>query len=416
MSLKMLKVENVSKVYRLGVIGSGTLYRDIQSWWALKRGREDPYQKIGETRQIKKDFFYALDNVSFEVNAGETIGIIGRNGAGKSTLLKLLTRITYPTKGRIYLNGRVSSMLEVGTGFHPEMTGRENIYMNGAILGMTKREISEKIEEIIDFSECREFIDTPVKRYSSGMYVKLAFSVAAHLDNEIVIMDEVLAVGDMAFQNKCIDRMKRIANDEGKTVLYVSHNMSTIRRLCSRCIVLEHGKVIYDGEIERAIAVYLGGEEASRMSASAVIDNSSGMKKHGIWAETLAFHGAGGCIFDSSEPLKFSLDLHCEENAPRELKLRALIHSLNGSLSGASVCELDLRGAPERCEREMKIDISTLVPGIYYLNYDIFRTMGDAYENLSSCRQGFYFEKKSAERSTTWKAGSWGSVRFPTLR
>lgn len=201
----VLKVDNIKKRYRLGVIGGGTLQGDIQSWWARIRGKEDPNLKIGSDTNTKRGSFMALDGISFEVKKGERLGIIGGNGAGKSTTLKLLSRVTAPTEGTIYINGRISSMLEVGTGFHPELTGRENVYLNGAILGMSKEEVDKKIEDIIDFSECRQFIDTPVKRYSSGMYVKLAFSVAAHLDSEILIMDEVLAVGDMNFQKKMFE-------------------------------------------------------------------------------------------------------------------------------------------------------------------------------------------------------------------
>ena len=252
----MLKVDNVYKKYRLGVIGGGTLTGDLQSWWAKVRHKEDPNSKIGAKPYEKNEEFYALNGISFEVKKGETLGIIGGNGAGKSTTLKLLSQVTAPTDGKIYLNGRIASMLEVGTGFHPELTGRENIYLNGAILGMTKAEIDSKVEEIIDFSECRQFIDTPVKRYSSGMYVKLAFSVAAHLDSEIMIMDEVLAVGDVNFQQKCLGKMKDIAKYNGRTILYVSHNMNTIRALCNRCIVLNKGKLIYDGNTEEAIRLY----------------------------------------------------------------------------------------------------------------------------------------------------------------
>lgn len=254
----MIRIDNVSKQYRLGQIGGGTLQGDLQSWWAKKRGKEDPNSKIGAKVYAKNEKFMALDGVSFEVKRGERVGIIGHNGAGKSTLLKLLSRVTAPTKGEIGLNGRVASMLEVGTGFHGELTGRENIYMNGAILGMTKKEIDAKMEDIIEFSECRQFIDTPVKRYSSGMYVKLAFSVAAHLDSEIMIMDEVLAVGDTRFQHKCLTKMREVAENEGRTILYVSHNMNTIRRLCNKCIVLEHGKKIFEGDVEEAIALYVG--------------------------------------------------------------------------------------------------------------------------------------------------------------
>lgn len=257
MSELMIKVKNLSKKYKLGTIGGTTLKDELQRRKAKRKNQEDPTVKIGSEMSCNKgEEFFALSNISFEVAKGEAVGIIGHNGAGKSTLLKLITRITAPTEGKIYLNGRVASMLEVGTGFHQELTGRENIYVNGAILGMTKKEIDKKIEEIIDFSECREFIDTPVKRYSSGMYVKLAFSVSAHLDSEILIMDEVLAVGDVAFQNKCIEKMSSVAA-EGKTILYVSHNMSTIRKLCKKCVVLDRGRITYIGDTERAIAVYM---------------------------------------------------------------------------------------------------------------------------------------------------------------
>ena len=251
-----IKIEGVKKQYKLGQIGGGTLQADLQSWWARVRGKEDPNRKIGDNR-IFGEKFMALNGIDLTIYEGERVGIIGRNGAGKSTLLKLLARVTAPTEGDIDIYGRITSMLEVGTGFNGELTGRENIYMNGAILGMTKAEIDSKIEDIIDFSEVSEFIDTPVKRYSSGMFVKLAFSVAAHLDSEIMIMDEVLAVGDMAFQKKCLDKMSEVSASEGRTILYVSHNMNTIRRLCDRCIVLDEGKIVFNGDVEKAIEIYL---------------------------------------------------------------------------------------------------------------------------------------------------------------
>ena len=254
----MIKIENVSKQYKLGEIGGTTLRDELQRRSARRHGREDPTRKIGAKNYNKGEIFKALDGVSFDVKKGERVGIIGHNGAGKSTLLKLISRVTAPSGGRIGLNGRVASMLEVGTGFHGELTGRENVYMNGAILGMTRKEIDAKIKDIIDFSECRQFIDTPVKRYSSGMYVKLAFSVAAHLDSEIMIMDEVLAVGDMAFQKKCLDKMSDVSRAEGRTILYVSHNMNTIRQLCDRVIVLDQGKVVFDGDVEEGIGCYVG--------------------------------------------------------------------------------------------------------------------------------------------------------------
>ncbi len=253
---EVLLMEVVSKEYRTGQIGYGTLKRDLQSWWAKVRHKEDPNGKLTGGRYRADGTFRALDGIDLSVRRGETLGIIGRNGAGKSTLLKLLSRITEPTEGVISFRGRIASMLEVGTGFHPELTGRENIYLNGAILGMKKAEIDEKASDIIAFSECADFIDTPVKRYSSGMLVKLAFAVAAHLDGEILILDEVLAVGDMAFQKKSLEKMLSVAREEGRTVLCVSHNMDTVRSLCRRCIVLEEGKKIFDGGTEEAIALY----------------------------------------------------------------------------------------------------------------------------------------------------------------
>ena len=258
-----IKISGVKKMYKLGQIGGGTLQADLQSWWARKRGKEDPNTKIGDNQRSNGQTFMALNGIDLSIYQGEAVGIIGSNGAGKSTLLKLLCRVTAPTEGEIDINGRIASMLEVGTGFNGEMTGRENVYMNGAILGMTKQEIDAKMEQIIEFSEVREFIDTPVKRSSSGMFVKLAFSVAAHLDSEIMIMDEVLAVGDMAFQTKCLDKMREAANRDGRTVLYVSHNMNTIRKLCDRVIVLDKGKVVFEGGVDEGIALYLGSKSTS---------------------------------------------------------------------------------------------------------------------------------------------------------
>lgn len=253
----VIKINGLKKRYRMGQISGGTLTADLQSWWARVRGREDPNMPLGTNQRLIGKVFWALNGVDLTIHKGEVVGIIGMNGAGKSTLLKILSRITAPTEGEVRIKGRIASMLEVGTGFSPEMTGRENVYLNGAILGMSKAEIDAKMDDIIAFSECADFIDTPVKRYSSGMYVKLAFSVAAHLDSDILIMDEVLAVGDAKFQKKCLGKMGDAATEEGKTVLYVSHNMATIRQLCSRVVVLKEGRVIYDGEVEDGIAVYM---------------------------------------------------------------------------------------------------------------------------------------------------------------
>jgi lipopolysaccharide transport system ATP-binding protein len=239
----VIKVENLSKEYQLGVIGHGTLYRDLQSYWARLRGKEDPNSKVHDKTRVHGDRFWALQDISFEIEAGDRVGIIGRNGAGKSTLLKILSRVTTPSKGNVKIKGRIASLLEVGTGFHPELTGRENIYLNGAILGMSKSEVKSKFDEIVDFSGVEDFIDTPVKRYSSGMYVRLAFAVAAHLDPEILIVDEVLAVGDMAFQKKCLGKMEDVSKNQGRTVLFVSHNIPAIVSLCNISILLSNGSL-----------------------------------------------------------------------------------------------------------------------------------------------------------------------------
>jgi len=257
-----IEVENISKMYRLGNIGTGTLSHDLNRWWAKVRGKEDPFLRIGEENDRSKkgnsQYVWALQNINFEVGHGEILGIIGKNGAGKSTLLKILSRVTAPTTGEIRLKGRIASLLEVGTGFHPELTGRENIFLNGAIMGMSKREIQAKLDEIIDFSGVDRYIDTPVKRYSSGMYVRLAFGVAAHLEPEILIVDEVLAVGDAEFQKKCLGKMEDVSKKEGRTVLFVSHNMAAVKALCTKALVLKNGKVdLIKGDTEKAIQHYL---------------------------------------------------------------------------------------------------------------------------------------------------------------
>jgi lipopolysaccharide transport system ATP-binding protein len=256
-----IKVENLSKIYRLGEIGTGTISLDMERWFKTRiLKQEDPFLKIGETNDRANkgasDIVYSLQDINFEINQGDAVGIIGRNGAGKSTLLKILSRVTTPTTGKINIKGRVASLLEVGTGFHPELTGRENIYLNGAILGMRKREIDSQLDEIIDFSGVERYIDTPVKRYSSGMYVRLAFAVAAHLESEILIVDEVLAVGDLEFQKKCLGKMGEVSKGEGRTVLFVSHNMAAVNNLCKEAILIKNGKLIENGNAQKITALY----------------------------------------------------------------------------------------------------------------------------------------------------------------
>ncbi|TKC08191.1 ATP-binding cassette domain-containing protein [Pedobacter polaris] len=255
-----IKVENLSKAYQLGQIGTGTISRDIERWYAKLRGKEDPFLRIGEINdqntKSESDIVWSLRDINFEIEQGDAVGIIGRNGAGKSTLLKILSRITSPTTGKISGKGRIASLLEVGTGFHPELSGRENIFLNGAILGMRKKEIVRKLDEIVDFAGIERYLDTPVKRYSSGMYVRLAFAVAAHLESEILIVDEVLAVGDAEFQKKCLGKMDEVSKGQGRTVLFVSHNMDAVMNLCKNGIVLNSGKSEFVGNIHDCIEYY----------------------------------------------------------------------------------------------------------------------------------------------------------------
>jgi ABC-type polysaccharide/polyol phosphate transport system ATPase subunit len=261
MSNTVIEFNNVGKQYILGTIGTGTLSQDLNRWWATIRGKEDPYLKIGETndrtQKGESRFVWALRDINFKVEQGDVVGIIGKNGAGKSTLLKILSRVTSPTTGDIKIKGRIASLLEVGTGFHPEMTGRENIFMNGSIMGMTKAEIKSKFDEIVDFAGVAKYVDTPVKRYSSGMMVRLGFAIAAHLEPEILVVDEVLAVGDAEFQKKAIGKMKDVSQQGGRTVLFVSHNMDSMLNLCNKGTILENGKVVFESDIRSAVAEYL---------------------------------------------------------------------------------------------------------------------------------------------------------------
>ncbi len=411
----VLKVENVKKKYRLGVIGGGTLQGDLQSWWAKVRGREDPNQKIGAADPGKKSFL-ALDDISFEVKKGERLGIIGGNGAGKSTTLKILSRVTAPTEGTVCINGRISSMLEVGTGFHPELTGRENIYLNGAILGMSRAEVDRKMEDIIAFSECGPFIDTPVKRYSSGMYVKLAFSVAAHLDCEIMIMDEVLAVGDMKFQQKCLKKMQEVANTEGRTILYVSHNMNTIRQLCNRCIVLQKGRVIYEGEVEEAIGVYLGNDFSDSKNRISITEqmHDPGWKDPKVLAEELQVEGEKN-QFLYGERLKFAVRIRNRSKKREEIFLRAQIRSAAGMpvMMSASKNSIVLE-AGEQTRKRYDMNTADLAPGNYTLTLVLYEVGAlGADSNVDVLRDLYRFrikEKPGFNHNMPWNPQWWGYV------
>ena len=409
-----IQVSGVKKMYKLGQIGGGTLQKDLQSWWARKRGKEDPNTKIGEGERSHGDTFMALNGVDLTIYQGEAVGIIGHNGAGKSTLLKLLSRVTAPTDGEIDINGRIASMLEVGTGFNGELTGRENVYMNGAILGMTKSEIDAKMEQIIEFSEVREFIDTPVKRYSSGMFVKLAFSVAAHLDAEIMIMDEVLAVGDMAFQKKCLTKMREAAKQDGRTVLYVSHNMNTIRQLCDRCIVLDKGKVIFNGDVEDAINVYLG----AKIKSDTVVNlcemhRDPEFNPHDITMTLFEVLNNKRSVFYVGDIIKCRL-CFTSKKVINEAYIRIIIKTVEGAPVTMSTVYKGIRIDEPNKEYEfiVDIDISTIVPGTYTLSpvfYEVNEFGGNC--NLDGLKDPFCFEISSVEgfnNNMQWQSRYWG--------
>lgn len=403
-----LRLQGVSKRYRLGQFGGGTLNGLLQSKLAAALGREDPNQKLGDNRQAGE--FFALRDINLTVRKGEALGIIGPNGAGKSTLLKLLSRITAPTEGVIDLYGKVTSMLEVGTGFHGEMTGRENVYLNGAILGMTTREIDETIGDIIAFSEVGLFIDTPVKRYSSGMYVKLAFSVAAHLHSDILIMDEVLAVGDMAFQKKCLDRMAR-AKQEGRTVLYVSHNMHTIRRLCDRCILLDGGRIRFDGSPEEAIRRYLGTGGAERVRSCESLPR-----------EPICRGGArilrtelSATEIREGEKLSLLLTFRAEEQFC-DLRFRMILFS-GGSPVGMVTAGEPVRVRPGENRVGLTFDLDCLAPGTYSgraVLYQVNPYGGECIRDVADPAVVFRKTVEAPDDTTqVWKEGVWGHIRFP---
>lgn len=416
---EIIKIKNVVKEYRLGAIGGGTLKNDLQTFFARLRKKEDPNSQIGSQPIANAGGrFRALDGVSFIVNQGEAVGIIGHNGAGKSTLLKLLSRVTAPTSGTISFNGRIASMLEVGTGFHAELTGRENIFLNGAILGMTKKEISSKINDIIHFAEMERFIDTPVKRYSSGMYVKLAFAVAAHLDSEIMVMDEVLAVGDMKFQQKCLGKMGDAAANDGKTVLYVSHNMNTIRQLCTRCIVLKRGKVIFDGDTEEAIAVYTeaGTDEKYREKDLRGVSRyylvEAGRNASFTYME---FIGVKNNTFSSKDIMKVRLTWKAE--VPIEnTSVRFVIWSINGNPVASAISMDFCTSSPDHDNiYDFEIPLNQLMEGLYEVQLVLFQRneFGTSTE-IDVIRQGFSFEITTNDK-LIWSP-QWGHICLPEMR
>ena len=411
-----IQVSGVKKMYRLGQIGGGTLQADLQSWWARIRGKEDPNTKIGEDQRSNGETFMALNGIDLTIYQGEAVGIIGSNGAGKSTLLKLLSKVTAPTEGEIDIYGRIASMLEVGTGFNGELTGRENVYMNGAILGMTKQEIDAKMEQIIEFSEVREFIDTPVKRYSSGMFVKLAFSVAAHLDSEIMIMDEVLAVGDMAFQKKCLNKMREAAKQDGRTVLYVSHNMNTIRQLCDRCIVLDKGKIKYNGDVDNAIELYLGTNNQFKNSYQFTKEQHGNQISDDFLIQAIKIHGNDQCKFELGETIKFDLSIALMHDYS-EVRFRVVVDYGDGTHAGTMISKdvLYLKKNQNQII-EMQMDTTHLMKGTYRISISAF--VYDKFGNqmvIDGVYPAFYMElveKVSEKHPVMWLHQYWGHVRL----
>ena len=415
-----IQVSGVKKMYRLGQIGGGTLQADLQSWWARKRGKEDPNTKIGEGERSHGDTFMALNGIDLTIYQGEAIGIIGSNGAGKSTLLKLLSRVTAPTEGDIDIYGRIASMLEVGTGFNGELTGRENVYMNGAILGMTKQEIDAKMEEIIEFSEVREFIDTPVKRYSSGMFVKLAFSVAAHLDAEIMIMDEVLAVGDMAFQTKCLDKMREAANKDGRTVLYVSHNMNTIRKLCDRCIVLDSGKVVFNGNVEEAVERYLNvHKEMYLVNEYDGNRNRNDIDRNIQILKTTFTSKEDSPIFYDDE--KIEMDIEYVASRPfNDLAFRWTICSSDDLRVGMATSAASIIANNGKNHIKISVPLDWVAPGKYFVDLTAYSVNQYGNNQLHDVvKAALSFERIvsiNANNKMDWNHNWWGYLMLPEIK
>ncbi len=417
MSERVLEIDRVSKKYRLGSIGGRTLHDDLTSWWARKRNREDPTRKIGAgPRPNPNETFMALTDVSFSADRGDALGILGRNGAGKSTMLKLISRITAPTEGEIRIRGRVASLLEIGTGFNQELTGRENIFLNGSILGMRKAEIASKINEIIEFSEIEQFIDTPVKRYSSGMYVKLGFAVAAHLDPDILICDEVLAVGDLTFQQKCLGKMSDVARG-GRCVLYVSHNMRTINQLCTRAVYLEKGGLVYDGSVSRAMDLYAG---SGLRSIDRDLNAMSRGKNQGLLIRMLSMHilGSETMEYQMDDTMEFSLVLRSDVVESR-LRLRLVLK--NNSSSPVAMTQTEAFEVASGDVRTLKIrfPLDFVAPGEYSIKLMLAggnpRGKSPTYDVLEDVGHFIISDDPTRTEGFLWQEPIWGNARLRPL-
>jgi lipopolysaccharide transport system ATP-binding protein len=410
----VIKAENISKLYRLGQVGTGTLSHDLKRWWAMARGKEDPYMKIGvendRTKKADSDYAWALKDINFEIRQGDTLGIIGKNGAGKSTLLKVLSRVTSPTTGQIKVKGRIASLLEVGTGFHPELTGRENIYMNGAILGMTRREIDQKFDEIVDFAGVELYIDTPVKRYSSGMYVRLAFGVAAHLEPEILIVDEVLAVGDAEFQKKCLGKMGDVAS-HGRTIIFVSHNMQAVQSLCKTALYLKAGQVVDYGATDKVINNYLSREVKNCTTKEWDMASAPGNEMVKVMGAELIpqYQQSEVDVLDVNTPFDLKFDFYVEQEG-LVLNLTAILYSMTG------VIVFNVGTSPEKMKKGMHTAVLK-IPG-RLLNDDVYSVslyfVKDGSKVHFVMNELLTFEVVDEPRKNAWY-GKWPGVVRPSL-
>ncbi len=395
MSQTVISVENLSKSYRLGQIGTGTLSRDLEVWLAKLRGKPNPLLRIGEKDHGNQDgeTLWALKDVSFQVQQGEVLGIIGRNGAGKSTLLKILSRVTAPTSGVIKVKGRIASLLEVGTGFHPELTGRENIYLNGAILGMTKQEITRKFDEIVAFAEIEKFIDTPVKRYSSGMYVRLAFAVAAHLESEILLVDEVLAVGDAEFQKKCLGKMGDVASKEGRTVLFVSHNMGAIKQICNSGIEIKGGVIVNSGDIDSIISEYFSNTSKAESFVDLTNHRGRDINSKQVMVSCELYTGCkSSAEFYTNGEFKAKVIFEANQNVTKKASLGIDIRNRFGDTLFASNMfqhKVSIIIEPQQSVYEVLIEITklNLTPGLYSLSL----YWGNGSYDIDIIRNAIYF-------------------------
>ncbi|MBA6152698.1 ABC transporter ATP-binding protein [Gelidibacter maritimus] len=394
----ILKAENISKQYRLGLVGTGTISHDLNRWWAGIRGKEDPYLKVGSindrSTKADSDYVWALRDINFEVQQGEVLGIIGKNGAGKSTLLKILSRVTIPTTGEIKTKGRIASLLEVGTGFHPELTGRENIYLNGAILGMTKAEIKAKEAEIIEFSGCERYVYTPVKRYSSGMRVRLAFAVAAFLEPDILVIDEVLAVGDAEFQKKAIGKMQDISKGDGRTVLFVSHSMAAVKSLCTRAIVLEHGTSVFEGDTDEAVDFYLKKNDKKEYSDIGLRKDRSGSGE--IIISKIELYSKSNLKIDSvisGEYLRMRVEFKIEQKVEGKLIFGFSINDTQEQMKAMVVTDemgIDINTVLEKGFLDIEIERVLLRGGVYNFQFILSKNTTQKENHVDYIEKGFY--------------------------